>query len=79
MLTTVLMNASPDETLNALRLFQPGKPFMVSEFWTGYPDSWGLDHQTMPMVQFTHVADVMLTNEACLSAAQTFGFGILQN
>ena len=32
-----------------LRKVQPGKPHMVMEFWPGWFDHWGEEHNLMPV------------------------------
>jgi len=67
MLATVVLNEAADEQLKVLELFQPGKPLMVSEFWTGWYDLWGEEHSTMPVAQFRHVADEIFKRDASIN------------
>jgi beta-galactosidase len=37
------------QALDTLQKFRPGQPLFASEYWTGWFDHWGEEHQTKPL------------------------------
>jgi len=66
-LATVNFNKEPAERLKKLRLFQPGKPLMVTEFWPGWFDHWGEEHHTMDVVEFNTAVGTILAQKASIN------------
>jgi len=64
---TVNFNKEPNERLNSVHLFQPGKPMMVAEFWPGWFDHWGEEHHTMTVSEFTEVAEAIFARGASIN------------
>jgi len=78
-LATVNFNKEPDERLQKLQLFQPGKPLMVTEFWPGWFDHWSEEHSTMPVDVFNEVLGKILEHDASVNlymfvGGTNFGF-----
>ncbi|KAL3277118.1 hypothetical protein HHI36_012474 [Cryptolaemus montrouzieri] len=75
--------------LQLLKNFQPNRPLMVMEFWTGWFDHWTESHQTRNLEMFTNVLEEILkkgssvnfymfhggTNWGFLNGANCFGGG----
>ena len=59
-LATVNFNKWPEEKLGILKKFQPNKPLMVTEFWSGWFDHWGSKHHVLKLDQFEQILDVIL-------------------
>ena len=64
---TVNFKKEPAVQLQKLRLFQPGKPLMVTEFWPGWFDHWGEEHNTMPVNIFNAAVGTILSHNASIN------------
>ncbi|XP_022901585.2 beta-galactosidase-1-like protein 2 [Onthophagus taurus] len=51
---------NPEHELGLIEKYQPGKPIMVMEFWTGWFDHWLANHQTRPLDKFLSVLETIL-------------------
>lgn len=73
LLATVNFNEKPEERLQSLRMFQPGKPLMVAEFWPGWFDHWGEEHHTMPVTEFNKRVGTVLAQNASINLFMIVG------
>lgn len=72
-------NEKAKEELTILKSFQPNKPAMVMEFWTGWFDHWGEAHHGMTLHDFKTVLEDILkfpsgVNFYMFHGGTTFGF-----
>lgn len=66
-LATVNFQKKPEEHLARLRSFQPDKPAMVGEFWTGWFDHWGESHHTTTVESMRDTAKTILLLNSSIS------------
>lgn len=59
-LITANFQNKPDAELNLLREYQPDKPLMVMEYWTGWFDHWTEKHHTRTAKEFSDVYESIL-------------------
>lgn len=59
-LYTANFQNDPEEQLNLLQTYQPGKPVMVMEYWTGWFDHWTEEHHTRTNEEFSDVLERIL-------------------
>lgn len=56
-----------------LRMVRPDAPLMCSEFWSGWFDKWGANHETRPADDMIAGIDEMLRNNISFSLYMTHG------
>ena len=56
-----------------LRKLRPGSPLMCSEFWSGWFDKWGANHETRPAEDMIAGIDEMLSKGISFSLYMTHG------
>ena len=66
-------------SIDQLRMYSYGTPFVNSEFYTGWPDTWGGTHQTRPTTQILSTLKGMLDANGSVSfymfsGGSNFGF-----
>ena len=66
-LATLNLNKWPKEKLDVLRKFQPNKPLMVTEFWSGWFDHWGSNHHIFQLDLFEQILDVVVGMNASVN------------
>ncbi|CAG9836262.1 unnamed protein product [Diabrotica balteata] len=59
-LATANFQHEPEKELTLLKNFQPNKPLMVMEYWTGWFDHWAERHHTRTADNFGEVLDCIL-------------------
>ena len=65
---TVNFMRNPDHALDALKTFQPNKPLMVTEFWSGWFDHWGDPfHHTTTVTDFIETVDFILRSNSSIN------------
>jgi hypothetical protein len=62
LLLTANFQTNPTGNLNDLLRFQPNKPVMVMEYWSGWFDHWFEQHHTVPVEQFSDVLETIMKN-----------------
>ncbi len=65
--------ADIDEQFRRLREVRPDAPLMCSEYWSGWFDKWGANHETRPADEMTAGIDEMLSKGISLSLYMTHG------
>lgn len=65
--------ANIDDQFRRLREIRPDAPLMCSEFWSGWFDKWGANHETRPADDMTAGIDEMLSKGISLSLYMTHG------
>ncbi|XP_060528721.1 beta-galactosidase-1-like protein 3 [Cylas formicarius] len=68
------------QNLDYLRSYQPGKPIMVMEYWSGWFDYWGTSHQTKAVEEFEEIFEQILWYPASVNVYMFIGgtnFGFL--
>ena len=56
-----------------LKQLRPDSPLMCSEFWSGWFDKWGANHETRPAEAMIHGIDEMLSKGISFSLYMTHG------
>lgn len=65
--------ADIDREFASLRELRPGSPLMCSEFWSGWFDKWGANHETRPASDMIAGIDEMLSKGISFSLYMTHG------
>lgn len=66
-LATANFQEQPEKELKLLKDFQPFKPLLVMEYWTGWFDHWAEKHHTRTAQQFGEVLETILKLEASVN------------
>lgn len=65
--------ANIDQQFERLRQVRPHAPLMCSEFWSGWFDKWGANHETRPATDMVAGIDEMLSKGISFSLYMTHG------
>lgn len=65
--------ANIDQQFERLREVRPNAPLMCSEFWSGWFDKWGANHETRPAADMVAGIDEMLSKGISFSLYMTHG------
>ena len=65
--------ANIDQQFEKLREVRPDSPLMCSEFWSGWFDKWGANHETRPAADMIAGIDEMLSKGISFSLYMTHG------
>ena len=65
--------ANIDQQFEKLRKVRPNAPLMCSEFWSGWFDKWGANHETRPAADMVAGIDEMLSKGISFSLYMTHG------
>ncbi len=65
--------ADIDSQFAPLRAARPDSPLMCSEFWSGWFDKWGANHETRPAADMIAGIDEMLSKDISFSLYMTHG------
>lgn len=65
--------ANIDQQFRKLHEVRPESPLMCSEFWSGWFDKWGADHETRPAADMVAGIDEMLSKGISFSLYMTHG------
>ena len=65
--------ANIDEQFARLKELRPHSPLMCSEFWSGWFDKWGANHETRPADEMVAGIDEMLSKGISFSLYMTHG------
>ncbi len=65
--------ANIDQQFEALKKARPDSPLMCSEFWSGWFDKWGANHETRPAADMIAGIDEMLSKGISFSLYMTHG------
>ncbi len=65
--------ANIDKQFEKLRQVRPDSPLMCSEFWSGWFDKWGANHETRPAADMIAGIDEMLSKGISFSLYMTHG------
>ena len=65
--------ANIDEQFRRLKELRPDAPLMCSEFWSGWFDKWGANHETRPAKDMVDGIDEMLSKGISFSLYMTHG------
>jgi beta-galactosidase len=65
--------ANIDEQFARLKELRPNSPLMCSEFWSGWFDKWGANHETRPADEMVAGIDEMLSKGISFSLYMTHG------
>ncbi len=65
--------ANIDEQFAPLKKVRPDSPLMCSEFWSGWFDKWGANHETRPAADMIAGIDEMLSKNISFSLYMTHG------
>lgn len=65
--------ANIDEQFKRLKELRPESPLMCSEFWSGWFDKWGANHETRPADEMIAGIDEMLSKGISFSLYMTHG------
>ena len=65
--------ADIDRQFESLRRTRPGSPLMCSEFWSGWFDKWGANHETRPAADMIAGIEEMLSKGISFSLYMTHG------
>lgn len=65
--------ANIDQQFGRLRQVRPHAPLMCSEFWSGWFDKWGANHETRPAADMVAGIDEMLSKGISFSLYMTHG------
>lgn len=65
--------ADIDKQFEKLREVRPESPLMCSEYWSGWFDKWGANHETRPASELTEGIDEMLSKGISFSLYMTHG------
>lgn len=66
-------NADVLKQFERLRQLRPNAPLMCSEYWSGWFDGWGQEHQTRPSDAMVNGIGTMLSNGISFSLYMTHG------
>lgn len=65
--------ANIDQQFARLQELRPESPLMCSEFWSGWFDKWGANHETRPAKDMIEGIDEMLSKDISFSLYMTHG------
>lgn len=65
--------ANIDQQFEKLKSLRPESPLMCSEFWSGWFDKWGANHETRPAADMIEGIDEMLKKGISFSLYMTHG------
>ena len=65
--------ANIDQQFASLKEHRPDSPLMCSEFWSGWVDKWGANHETRPAADMIAGIDEMLSKGISFSLYMTHG------
>lgn len=65
--------ANIDQQFARLKELRPDSPLMCSEFWSGWFDKWGANHETRPAKDMIDGIDEMLSKDISFSLYMTHG------
>ena len=65
--------ANIDQQFASLKEHRPDSPLMCSEFWSGWFDKWGANHETRPAADMIASIDEMLSKGISFSLYMTHG------
>ena len=65
--------ANIDQQFAGLKKLRPDSPLMCSEFWSGWFDKWGANHETRPASDMIAGIDEMLSKGISFSLYMTHG------
>ena len=65
--------ADIDQQFESLKRHRPDSPLMCSEFWSGWFDKWGANHETRPAADMVAGIDEMLSKGISFSLYMTHG------
>ena len=65
--------ANIDQQFAKLKELRPESPLMCSEFWSGWFDKWGANHETRPAKDMIEGIDEMLSKNISFSLYMTHG------
>ena len=65
--------ADIDQQFAKLKEIRPDSPLMCSEFWSGWFDKWGANHETRPAADMIKGIDEMLSKNISFSIYMTHG------
>lgn len=65
--------ANIDDQFRRLKEVRPNSPLMCSEFWSGWFDKWGANHETRPASDMIAGIDEMLSKNISFSLYMTHG------
>lgn len=65
--------ANIDQQFAPLKKLRPDSPLMCSEFWSGWFDKWGANHETRPAADMIAGIDEMLSKGISFSLYMTHG------
>lgn len=65
--------ANIDQQFARLKEMRPETPLMCSEFWSGWFDKWGANHETRPAKDMVDGMDEMLSKDISFSLYMTHG------
>ncbi len=65
--------ANIDDQFRRLKEVRPESPLMCSEFWSGWFDKWGANHETRPAADMIAGIDEMLSKNISFSLYMTHG------
>lgn len=65
--------ANIDQQFAKLKEVRPNSPLMCSEFWSGWFDKWGANHETRPAADMIAGIDEMLSKDISFSLYMTHG------
>ena len=65
--------ANIDQQFAKLKKVRPDSPLMCSEFWSGWFDKWGANHETRPAADMIAGIDEMLSKGISFSLYMTHG------
>ena len=65
--------ANIDQQFTRLKQLRPESPLMCSEFWSGWFDKWGANHETRPAADMIAGIDEMLSKGISFSLYMTHG------
>lgn len=66
-------DGDPASGLAALKAFQPGKPALMAEYWDGWFDHWGEQHNTRDAAQMASYVDSLLATGASVNLYMACG------
>ncbi|WP_439379833.1 glycoside hydrolase family 35 protein [Amycolatopsis lexingtonensis] len=66
-------DGDPAPSLAALKAFQPGKPVLMAEYWDGWFDHWGEQHNTRDPAQLASYVDSLLATGASVNLYMACG------
>ncbi|WP_410632236.1 glycoside hydrolase family 35 protein [Amycolatopsis sp. cmx-4-83] len=66
-------DGDPVSGLAALKAFQPGKPALMAEYWDGWFDHWGEQHNTRDAARMASSVDALLATGASVNLYMACG------